>query len=43
MNHSEINIGVDTSLSQIDIAVRPSNEFFSDSHDDAGIRTELMA
>jgi len=41
MNTHEINIGIDTSLSQLDIGVRPSNEFFSVSNDDAGIRSAI--
>ncbi|MFT5138059.1 MAG: transposase [Arenicella sp.] len=41
MNHPEINIGIDTSQSQLDIGVRPSNEFFSVSNDDSGIREAI--
>ena len=29
MNNPEINIGIDTSQSQLDIGVRPTGEFFS--------------
>ena len=41
MNHSEINIGIDTSLSQLDIGVRPTNEFFSLPNDDPGINEAI--
>ena len=41
MNNPEINIGVDTSQSQLDIGIRPSNEFFSVSNDDSGIKQAI--
>ena len=37
MNNPEINIGIDTSQSQLDIAIRPTNDFFSVSNDEKGI------
>lgn len=37
MNNNEINVGIDTSLSQLDIGVRPTNEFFSVENNDEGI------
>ncbi len=37
MNHPEINVGIDTSQSQLDIGIRPSNEFFSVSNNTQGI------
>ncbi len=37
MNNPEINIGIDTSQSQLDIGIRPSNEFFSVTNDQDGI------
>lgn len=37
MNNLEINIGIDTSQSQLDIDTRPSNEFFCVSNDQGGI------
>ncbi len=41
MNHPEINIGIDTSQSQLDIGIRPSNEFFSVSNDGLGINQAI--
>lgn len=41
MNNPEINIGIDTSQSQLDIGIRPSNEFFSVSNDDSGIKEAI--
>lgn len=41
MNNPEINIGIDTSQSQLDIGIRPSNEFFSVSNDDSGIKDAI--
>ena len=41
MNHSEINIGIDTSLSQLDIGVRPTGEFFSVANTDSGIKKAI--
>ena len=41
MNHPEINIGIDTSLSQLDIGVRPTGEFFSVSNNDSGIKDAI--
>ena len=42
MNNPEINIGIDTSQSQLDIGIRPSNEFFSVSNDDSGIKDAII-
>ena len=44
MKHNKTNpiyIGIDTSQSQLDIYVRPNNEFFSVNNDDDGIRTAI--
>ena len=41
MNNPEINIGIDTSQYQLDIGIRPSNEFFSVSNDDCGIKDAI--
>ena len=41
MNHSEINVGIDTSLSQLDIGVRPTGEFFSVTNDLTGIKEAI--
>ena len=41
MNHTEINIGIDTSLSQLDIGVRPTGEFFSVANNDSGINQAI--
>lgn len=41
MNNPEINIGIDTSQSQLDIGVRPTNEFFSVSNDPDGIESAI--
>jgi len=41
MNNPEINIGIDTSQSQLDIGIRPSNEFFSVPNDDSGIKQAI--
>lgn len=38
MNHSEINVGVDTSKAQLDIGILPSGDFFSNPNDAQGIR-----
>jgi len=37
MNHPEINVGIDTSQTQLDIGIRPSDEFFSVNNDESGI------
>lgn len=42
MNNPEINIGIDTSQAQLDIGIRPSNEFFSVSNDDKGIKDAVI-
>ncbi|RLJ21765.1 IS110 family transposase, partial [bacterium endosymbiont of Escarpia laminata] len=36
-NQNEINVGVDTGKSQLDIFIRPLGEFFSVSNDQVGI------
>jgi len=41
MNNPEINIGIDTSQAQLDIGVRPSNEFFCVSNNDSGIKEAI--
>jgi len=41
MNHPEINIGIDTSQSQLDIGVRPSDEFFCVPNNDVGIKEAI--
>jgi len=41
MNNPEINIGIDTCQSQLDIGIRPSNEFFSVSNDESGIKEAI--
>jgi len=41
MNHSEINIGIDTSQSQLDIGVHPTGEFFCVKNDDNGIKEAI--
>lgn len=41
MNNPEINVGIDTSKSQLDIGIRPSGEFFSVSNDSDGINTAV--
>jgi len=41
MNHSEINIGIDTSQSQLDIAVRPNGAFFCVPNTDNGIKEAI--
>ena len=38
MNNPEINVGIDTSRQQLDIYVRPTNQFFSVNNDAAGIK-----
>ena len=38
MNTSEINVGIDTSSTQLDIYVRPSGQFFSVNNDASGIK-----
>ena len=41
MNHSEINVGVDTSKAQLDIGILPCGEFFSSPNDAQGIRDTI--
>jgi len=41
MNNSEINVGIDTSLAILDVAILPSGEFHSVSNDKKGI-TKLV-
>lgn len=41
MNHSPINVGIDTSKDQLDIAIIPSNHFFSVSNDGNGIASAI--
>lgn len=41
MNNSEINIGIDTSQAQLDIAVRPTNVFFSVPNNEQGINDAI--
>ena len=41
MNHSPINVGIDTSKDQLDIGIIPSNQFFSVSNDDNGIASAI--
>jgi transposase len=41
MNTNEINVGIDTSQTQLDIYVRPLNEFFSVANTDAGIKEAI--
>lgn len=41
MNKPEINVGIDTSQAQLDIGVRPSDEFFSVPNNDIGIRDAI--
>jgi transposase len=41
MNQPEINIGIDTSQSQLDIGIRPSDEFFSVPNNDIGIKNAI--
>ena len=43
MNHSEINIGIDTSQSQLDIGVYPTGEFFYVKNDDNGIQDAIRS
>ena len=38
MNSSEINVGIDTSSTQLDIYVRPSGQYFSVSNDPIGFK-----
>lgn len=38
MNHTEINVGIDTSSQQLDIYVRPTGHFFSVSNDTQGVK-----
>ena len=40
-NTEEINIGIDTSKTQLDIYVRPLGEFFSVTNDAIGIKKAL--
>ena len=42
MNNTEINIGIDTSKHQLDIAVRPSGEFFSVDNTQDGINHAVL-
>lgn len=41
MNQSQINIGIDTSQAQLDIAVRPTNVFFSVPNTEKGIKDAI--
>ena len=41
MEHNEINVGIDTSSSQLDIYVRPTGQFFSVSNDKEGIKNAI--
>ena len=41
MNHSQINVGIDTSQAQLDIGVLPTGEFFSVSNDPEGIKEAI--
>jgi len=41
MNNNEINIGIDTSQAQLDIAVRPNNVFFSVPNNEQGINDAI--
>jgi len=41
MNHTSINVGIDTSKDQLDIGVLPSNHFFSVSNDQKGITSAI--
>lgn len=41
MNHSPINVGIDTSKDQLDIGIIPSNQFFNVSNDDNGIASAI--
>jgi len=38
MNNNEINVGIDTSLKQLDVGILPTGEFDSFSNDEKGIR-----
>ena len=40
-NQNEINIGVDTSKTQLDIYIRPLDIFFSVSNDERGIKKAI--
>jgi len=40
-NQNEINIGVDTGKTQLDIYIRPLDIFFTVSNDEKGIKKEL--
>jgi len=40
-NDTQINVGIDTSLSQLDIYIRPLDEFFSVPNDTAGIQEAI--
>src|SRR5210317_1268556 len=41
MNTPEINVGIDTSASQLDIYVRPNGQFFSVNNDTDGIKNTV--
>ena len=41
MNTPEINVGIDTSLLQLDIAIRPTSEFFSVPNNEQGINQAI--
>jgi len=41
MNNNEINVGIDTSLTKLDVGILPSGEYYSASNDDKGI-SELV-
>lgn len=41
MNHSSINVGIDTSKEKLDIGILPSNQFFSVSNDNIGINEAI--
>lgn len=38
MNNHEINVGIDTSMAQLDVGIRPTGEFFSVANNESGIR-----
>ena len=41
MNNPEINVGIDTSSQQLDIYVRPTDQFFSVNNDITGINNAV--
>jgi len=43
MNHTEINIGIDTSQSQLDIGVYPIGDFFSVANNPKGIKDAIRS